>query len=71
MIKKTISWIGTGASIAGAFFVALQYPLPGYLLFSVGTFAWMYVGIKNKDVPLVTLNCVFMCANIIGIVKAL
>ena len=64
---KTISWIGTVASIFGSFLVAFNLQRYGYPVFIIGSTSWLYVGIKQKDFALVTLNGVFFFANIIGL----
>lgn len=68
---KTLSWIGTIASIFGAFIVAFQLFLIGYTLFLIGSISWLIVGISRKDNSLITLNSVFFIANLIGLTKAL
>jgi len=68
---KTLSWIGTIASIFGAFIVAFQLFLMGYTLFLIGSISWLIVGISRKDNSLITLNSVFFIANLIGLTKAI
>ena len=65
-----IKWIGTISSIIGAFSVAYHMFLFGYACFIVGSVSWLYIGIKTKDKPLVTLNGVFFIANILGLYNA-
>lgn len=65
-INKVISWVGTITSIGGAFLVALGLMQLGYISFLIGSTSWLYVGVKVKDSSLITLNGVFMIANIIG-----
>ena len=69
-MKKYISWLGTMASIAGAFLMAFGMVKPGYLLFCIGSVSWLYVGFANKDKPLMVLNGTFFVANIIGLYRA-
>ena len=67
---KTISWIGTVASIAGAFLMAFGMMQYGYIAFSIGSVSCLYVAINKKDMPLITLNGTFFLANIIGLYRA-
>ena len=68
---KTISWIGTIASICGAFLVAMQFALIGYIAFTLGSSTWLIVGISRKDFSLITLNATFFVANMIGLYYAI
>lgn len=68
---KIIAWIGTIASIAGSFLIAFGMMLAGYSFFLVGSLAWLTIGAKNKDYPLITLNGTFFIANIIGFFRAI
>ena len=70
MIKFT-SWLGTLASIIGAFLVASQIIFIGYLAFIIGSASWLFVGFKRKDNSLIVLNGVFFLANLLGIYNAL
>ncbi len=69
MIKR-IEWVGTISSIIGAFIVAFGFMLAGYSFFMVGSVSWLYVGIKQHNRPLITLNFTFFLANIIGFARA-
>lgn len=62
-----IGWIGTVASIFGSFAVAFQVLVFGYILFLVGSVAWLTVAVTKGDKPLGILNVFFLCANIIGL----
>ena len=62
-----IKWLGTIASIIGAFLVASKIAFFGYIFFSFGSSFWLYVGIKQKDYSLITLNGVFFSANMLGL----
>ena len=68
---KMISWFGTMVSIIGAFCVASQIFLAGYILFSLGSISWLYVGIVKKDSALYILNGTFFLANILGLFNSL
>lgn len=68
---KKISWIGTVASILGAYLVAMQFILIGYIAFSVGSITWLVVGISRKDSALITMNGTFFVANMIGLYNAI
>lgn len=68
-IEKALAWLGTGASILGAFMVASGFYFLGYIPFLVGSASWMIVARARKDNPLLLLNAVFFSANILGIVK--
>jgi hypothetical protein len=65
-----ISWFGTLVSIIGAFCVASQIFLAGYILFSLGSISWLYIGIIKKDSALYILNGTFFLANILGLYNA-
>ena len=67
---KYIAWLGTVASIIGAFLVAFHIIFMGYCAFIVGSTAWLYIGITKKDSALYTLNGTFFLANIIGLINA-
>ena len=64
---KYIKWTGTVASIIGAFLVANNIALIGYICFTLGSFSWLTVGFKEKDYSLITLNGTFLAANIMGL----
>lgn len=64
---KTLSWIGTAASIAGSYIVAMQIFLLGYCFFIVGSVSWLLVGAVQKDKALIVLNAAFLFANILGV----
>jgi uncharacterized protein with PQ loop repeat len=66
-----ISWIGTLAGIVGAFVVALHFFLVGYAFFLVNSGAWLYVGIRKTDKPLILMNAVYLVANLIGLYNAI
>lgn len=68
---KIISWIGTIASILGAYLVALQFILVGYVAFSIGSITWLFVGISRKDNALIVMNGTFFVANMIGLYYAI
>jgi uncharacterized membrane protein len=68
---KIIAWVGTAASIAGSFIVALQFFLLGYSLFMLGSLSWLTVSIIRRDKALGVLNGTFFLANILGLWKAL
>lgn len=70
MLNK-IEWLGTVSSIIGAFIVAFGFMLAGYSFFMVGSVSWLYVGIKQQNRPLITLNSTFFLANVIGFVRAM
>ena len=66
-----ISWIGTVASVAGSFIVAMQIFVWGYVLFLIGSVSWLWVAIKTRNMSLGVLNGFFLIANIIGLAKSL
>jgi uncharacterized protein with PQ loop repeat len=70
MINK-ISWLGTIASIVGAFVVASKLFFVGYCFFMVGSVSWLIVGIVRKDKSLIVLNGTFFIANILGFFNSL
>lgn len=65
-----LAWLGTMASIIGAFLMAFGIVLSGYICFSIGSVSWLIVGIVRKDNSLITLNGTFFVANIIGLTRA-
>jgi hypothetical protein len=69
-MKKLVSWVGTVASIAGAFFMAFGLVQIGYPLFCVGSLCWLAIGMIARDSALLTLNATFFVANIIGLYRA-
>lgn len=70
MINK-ISWLGTIASIVGAFVVASKLFFIGYCFFMIGSVSWLIVGIVRKDKSLIVLNGTFFIANILGFFNSL
>ena len=70
-MTKMISWFGTMVSIIGAFCVASQIILIGYILFSLGSISWLYIGIIKKDSALYILNGTFFIANMLGLYNAI
>jgi hypothetical protein len=69
MINK-ISWLGTTASIIGAFIVASKLFFLGYCFFIIGSLSWLLVGFSRKDKSLIVLNGTFFLANILGLYNA-
>ena len=67
---KYVSWFGTMVSIIGAFCVASQIILIGYILFSMGSISWLYVGFVKRDNALCVLNGTFFLANLLGLYNA-
>ncbi len=69
---KFISWVGTIASIIGAYLLAFELgKLTAYACFSLGSISWLFVGAVNRDKPLVILNLFFLVANIVGLFRAI
>ena len=68
---KYISWFSTIFSVIGAFLVAGQYNLIGYICFIIGGAGWGYIGFINKDKALYTMQGIFLLANIMGLYNAL
>lgn len=66
-----IKWIGTIASIIGAFLVASQIILLGYSAFIIGSLSWLIIGVRSKDSALIMLNGVFFLANLLGLYNAI
>ncbi len=67
---KYIAWFGTVVSITGAFCVASQIILSGYILFSLGSISWLIVGFLKRDNALCVLNGTFFVANLLGLYNA-
>lgn len=68
---KYLAWFGTIISIIGAFFVASQIIIAGYILFSLGSISWLTVGFFKRDNALCVLNGTFFAANLLGLYNAL
>lgn len=66
-MEKIIAWVGTIASIIGAFLVAYKFMLSGYVIFIIGSGVWFAIGIKRKDSALWSLNLTFLIADFIGL----
>jgi hypothetical protein len=62
-----VSWFGTVASILGSFAVANKWFQIGYILFTFGSLAWLYVAFVKRDKSLGVLNGTFFVANLLGI----
>lgn len=58
------------ASIFGAYLVAMQFALIGYVAFSIGSSTWLIVGAQRKDAALIVMNGTFFVANMIGLYNA-
>lgn len=71
VMTKIIEWFGTVASIAGSFIVAFHMFTLGYIFFLAGAVAWLYIGFKFKNKPLIALNVAFTIANLIGLYNAI
>lgn len=65
-----LAWLGTMASIIGAFLMAFGIVLLGYICFSLGSISWLIVAVYRKDNSLLILNGFFFVANIIGLTRA-
>lgn len=66
-----IAWIGTIASILGAFLMAFGVTLIAFICFTLGSISWVIVGIVKRDKPLIVLNSSFLVANLIGLFRAI
>jgi hypothetical protein len=64
-----VSWFGTITSILGSFAVANKWFQIGYVLFTFGSLAWLWVAYKRKDKSLGVLNGTFFAANCMGLVN--
>jgi hypothetical protein len=64
---KIISWLGTVTGIMGAFMVASQIILIGYLVMACSSVAWVLFGMRAKNVALIVQSAAFLAANILGI----
>ncbi len=62
-----VSWFGTIASIVGSFAVANKWFQFGYVLFTFGSLAWLWVAVVRRDRSLGTLNGTFFAANCLGL----
>jgi len=67
---EIIKWVfGTFMGIFGAILVSLnfEYSKYGYVLFTISSFAWVYISISKKDNALLFMQLVFTVINIIGL----
>lgn len=64
-----VEWLGAISGIGGAVIIALNIGIVGYgyLVFSVSTICYLYVGWKLKRMPLLIMNIIFAGINILGI----
>jgi hypothetical protein len=62
-----LSWFGTFVSIVGSFAVATKWFQIGYVLFTLGSLAWLIVAFYKRDKALGVLNGTFFMANLLGI----
>ncbi len=62
-----VSWFGTLTSIFGSFAVATKWFQIGYVLFTFGSLAWLWVAYCKRDKALGVLNATFFIANCIGL----
>lgn len=69
-MKLWVSWLGTIASILGAFLMAFGHLQSGYCFFTVGSASWLAIGFIARDRALLTLNATFFVANVIGLYRA-
>ncbi len=67
---KLIEWFGTVTSVIGSFLVAFGILLPGFIFFTLGALSWIVASKAQKNGALLTLNSVFLIANIIGLWRA-
>lgn len=68
-MNKFIQWFGTIASIAGSYLLPMGFAEIGYICFSLGSFSWLFIGCKDKNYSLITLNLAFFGANCLGLYK--
>jgi hypothetical protein len=62
-----VSWFGTFTSILGSFLVATKNFQLGYILFTFGSFSWLWVAYCKRDKALGVLNATFFVANVVGL----
>ena len=55
-MKNILSWIGTFASIAGAWLMPIGFVHLAYICFALGSCLWLGIGIADKNKALITLN---------------
>jgi hypothetical protein len=67
MLITLVSWFGTFTSILGSFAVANKMFQIGYVLFTLGSMSWLFVGLKRQDRSLALLNGTFFIANLTGL----
>lgn len=68
-MKNKLSWIGTVASIAGAWLMPLGFVGFAYVCFAAGSCTWLTIGAIDKNKPLIVLNLAFFGANCLGLYK--
>lgn len=66
---KCLEWFGTVTSVIGSFCVSFGVLFPGFVLFTLGAVSWIIVSKTQKNWALLTLNAVFLVANIIGLIR--
>lgn len=68
----TFGWLGTFTGIIGGTLIALNLPdysKFGFIFFLMSAVSWLVQGYKNKDYPLIILNCVFIVIDILGVYR--
>ena len=64
---KIISWAGTVSGIMGAFLVASQIILIGYVVMALSSITWVIFGMRAKNTALIVQSAAFLAANILGV----
>ena len=70
-ILALLKWLGTLTGISGALLMALHLPESGwaFALFLISSMAWTIAGLLMRDTPLWILNSVFVCIDVLGIIR--
>lgn len=69
MMMKILKWLTTLFLVSGAVIVALNIPESkwGFIAFLIGHIILIYCFIKERDIPLLVQNVMFLLIDIVGI----
>ena len=72
-MKNLVGWVGTVMGMIGSMLVALNNGMQdfGYSCFLVGSVAWLYVSIKDKNSAAIIQWIFFLVCNIVGLASYL
>ena len=68
-----LEWLAMGTGVIGAITVSLNLGARitgyGFVVFLVSSLAWVVIGWRDNEVPLMTLNAVLTAVNLFGIYR--